>query len=387
MLERIQPITALVEEMLDQLPKSVFTSKTTTFLDLCMGGGQFVAAIERRLRKYGHSDANIAKRVYGVEDNEFLHDYAVNTYDLVGSYYVEKNYLEYEETMKFDVVIGNPPYQKSNDQSSFTNLWATFVHKAWNTSSRYVCMITPKTWANQVTKANESSMVFDLIKRHAAVVNIDECSKHFQNVGSSFTYYILDKEKNSSVSTLITTTGTTEIDWNAMDFIPNNIDETCINILRKLCSVGVFPYVTASGTVGDISEKRTKKHKFSVRYSMGTEKWSDTEHKYQNVKKLVFPNQTTKNYPIYAPSSAPANRGVFYEVSSKAEANRMLAYIKSAPIQFLIGQQRTHHGVLNTSVIKRIPEVDVSRTWTDEELYKHFKLTKKEIEYIENAVK
>ena len=44
MLERIKPLDALVVEILDQLPKEVWTSKTSTFLDPAMGGGQFVFA-------------------------------------------------------------------------------------------------------------------------------------------------------------------------------------------------------------------------------------------------------------------------------------------------------------------------------------------------------
>ena len=57
----------LVEEMLDLLPQKYFKSKTATFLDPAMGSGQFVSAIEKRLRDNGHDDENIAKRVYGFE--------------------------------------------------------------------------------------------------------------------------------------------------------------------------------------------------------------------------------------------------------------------------------------------------------------------------------
>ena len=62
-------IEVLVEEILDQIPEHVWLGDTTTFLDPAIGGGQFVVAIERRLRKYGHSSENIAKRVFGYEDN------------------------------------------------------------------------------------------------------------------------------------------------------------------------------------------------------------------------------------------------------------------------------------------------------------------------------
>ena len=59
MLSRMKfEIEALVEEMLDQLPETVWTSNSTTFFDPAIGGGQFVRAIEQRLRERGHSDVD-----------------------------------------------------------------------------------------------------------------------------------------------------------------------------------------------------------------------------------------------------------------------------------------------------------------------------------------
>ena len=292
-------------------------------------------------------------------------------------------FLKEDMEMKFDVVIGNPPYQKANDDSSFTNLWADFVHKSFSISARYVIMITPKTWGNQVTKENNSSKVFNLIKKYARDVNIDECSKYFPNIGSSFSYYLLDKQNQHKKCSIVTTSDKFETKLSDITFIPKDFNLTTMNILRKMLDREMFSYLSSSGTIGNISNVKTKHQIYSVRYSMGTEKWSDKPHAYQLKPKLIFPNQTTQNYPIYAPTSAPANRGVFYLVKNKMEALKILSYIKSKPIQFLIAQQRTHHGVLNTQVIKHIPKIDISKNWNDKKLYQYFKLTNKEIDYIE----
>ena len=88
MLERIKDIKELVNEILDSLPKSVWSSDSTTFFDPAIGGGQFVAEIERRLRSHGHSDKNIRNRVYGFEYSTALVDLAVNMNKLVGKYSV-----------------------------------------------------------------------------------------------------------------------------------------------------------------------------------------------------------------------------------------------------------------------------------------------------------
>jgi site-specific DNA-methyltransferase (adenine-specific) len=381
----------LVEEILDQLPMEVWTSSNTTFLDPAIGGGQFVRAIEQRLRAHGHSDENISRRVFGFESGllniPYAREVARAKYKrpLVGQYET-KDFLKWESDMRFDVVVGNPPYQDSSNSSSFTNIWSEFVLKSAQLSNRYVCMVTPKTWGNQVTKENSSSKVFQLIKNHATVVNIDECGKYFPSIGSSFSYYVIDLSQLVTNCQVVAQTEKFTINWQQSPFLINSLTEIGYSIIKKLREHPMLPFVTSAGTVGDVIEQFDATHPYSVRYSAGTEKWSDTPHQYQFANKLIFANQTTKNCPIHAPASAPANRGVFYLVDSDAEANLILRYFDSKIIKFYISEQRMHHGVLNTQVLRNIPKVDLTRTWTDEELYAHFNLTQDEIDYIEATV-
>ena len=50
--------------------------------------------------------------------------------------------------MKFDVIIGNPPYQESNGagQSGGTPLFDKFILNSLDISNRCVCMIFPSKW-------------------------------------------------------------------------------------------------------------------------------------------------------------------------------------------------------------------------------------------------
>ena len=104
----------LVSEILDQLSENVWLSNSTTFLDPAIGGGQFVRAIEQRLRSAGHSDANIKSRVFGFEESDLHIRFAVNKYKLVGQYVRKPHgqFFESDNTMDFDVEVGNPPYNK-----------------------------------------------------------------------------------------------------------------------------------------------------------------------------------------------------------------------------------------------------------------------------------
>ena len=125
MLGRLKfDIDELVNEMLDQLPVSVFESKSTTFFDPAMGGGQFLRGVIDRLRKYNHSDTNIASRVFGMESNQMRLVYAQKKNSVIGTLWKGGiNELE-DIDMKFDVVLGNPPYQdgsKTGGQNKIYN--------------------------------------------------------------------------------------------------------------------------------------------------------------------------------------------------------------------------------------------------------------------------
>lgn len=77
MLERVKfYLKPLVNEILDQLPPEIFTSDFTTFLDPALGGGQFLREVVSRLKAAGHSDQNIAGRIWGCEITHMRLKYA-----------------------------------------------------------------------------------------------------------------------------------------------------------------------------------------------------------------------------------------------------------------------------------------------------------------------
>lgn len=147
-------IAQLINKILDQLPAEVWTSETTTFLDPAIGGGQFVREIERRLRAAGHSDKSISGRVYGCESSRLSVQYALNKYELVGTYSVG-DFLEGDfGSMNFDVVVSNPPFSlaggKTGKKGRAKNLYPAFYEKAIQLGA-FVAMIVPNTSRQNVS--------------------------------------------------------------------------------------------------------------------------------------------------------------------------------------------------------------------------------------------
>ena len=154
LLFRMNQPKNLVREIVYQLPVYLFESDSTLFLDPAMGGGDYLRSVINRLIEFGHSVENIASRIYGIEDNIIFVNRAKmrNIENFIQMSYNEV--LEWESDMRFDVIIGNPPYQSNNGAGTLAGsskpLWFEFVKLSLNKlkDGGYLSFITPQNMFN-----------------------------------------------------------------------------------------------------------------------------------------------------------------------------------------------------------------------------------------------
>lgn len=389
MLSRIKfTIEPLVAEILDQLPASVWASKTSTFFDPAIGGGQFVRAIEQRLRSAGHSDANICSRVMGFEESNLHIRFAINKYKLVGQYakMPYNKLFELDNTMKFDVVVGNPPYQGSNDkgtkQPKSHNLWSKFAEQGINLvkDDGYVAFVTPDSWMSP------NSQILKTFKNNSLTWVSTNVSKYF-TVGSSFTAWIL--QKNQSTKT-VTIDGLT-VNLNTLNYLPRNFAKTypihdkVINSnspkLEVLCDTSCHSDYKHE----KLSDTKDAVFKYKTWHTNAQTRFSKIKSKDFNNHKIVW---TLSGYfkPFYDSGKIGTTEVCQYTlVKDQIEADNVLSYLNSKLYNFLIITGKWS-GFLNGKLICSLPRL-ANKKWTDKAIYKHFSLTQEEIDYIEANVK
>lgn len=222
----------LVREMLDKIPSDVWENPESKFLDPCMGKGTFIVEIVKRLIDiYGYSKEDAISRVYGYDTcvkyvNHLKRGGLVNVF--------HKDFLSEEINMKFDVVIGNPPYQEKVGDRKTEPIWNKFVIKSFDLvkDGGYVSLIHPTGWRSSKGKFKN---IQDLLLNNKILtlsMNDFEAGSKIFGVGTNFDFYVIQKS-NEIVKTEVIDINKqkTYINLKGMEFIPNGLFDEFLDLI------------------------------------------------------------------------------------------------------------------------------------------------------------
>ena len=381
-------IFELTKEIVSQI--NVDWSRTDLkFLDPCCGRGTFLLAILEKLLENGHSEKSAMKMIYGVDINPIQTGIAKKALFLATGWapniYCEDS-LTREWPMKFDVIVGNPPYQGSNDkgtnQPKSHNLWSKFVTKAITLAKMdgYVAFVTPDSWMSP------NSNILDSFKKNSMLWINTDVSKYF-SVGSSFTAWVL--QKNQDIKNVQIDGVTVNLD--NLNYLPRDFSNT-YSIHDKVVNSSflkldiLFDSTCHSDHKNKkVSKERSEAFPYEIYHTNAQMRYSSVKSRHFDDKKIIW---TLSGYfkPFYNEGNLGTTEVCQYVlVSSKQEADEILSFLNSKLYRTIITTGKWS-GFLNGNVIKGLPKLQ-NKIWTDSELYKLFNLTEEEINYIESNVK
>jgi hypothetical protein len=345
MLERIKPIKGLVSEILDNLPNSVWTSTSTTFFDPAIGGGQFVSEIENRLRAAGHRDENIRKRVFGFEYTTALVDLAVNMNKLVGQYVKKpyQNYFEMRSTMKFDVIVGNPPYQKPKSDNRMgsrgaSELWADFVTQNLELlkDDGHMAYIHPNSWRKPEDRNGFWKLLTQTNQMERLVMSSGQKEQDWFGIGVRVDYYIIQKTKKYKNTVVVDHENATHtLDLANFDWLSNY----AIPEIAQLLGTGTnVLYNTFYHTQKDHSDTPTKTFKYPVVHTINKEglgiryfdRLQDNDTTHFGIPKVLL-NQNEVQYPYndYKGEYGMSQLTFGIPIKSKKQGDEIIKFLNS----------------------------------------------------------
>ena len=334
--------------------------------------------------------------------------------------------LKKGQEMKFDVIIGNPPYHLSDGgaASSAMPLYHKFVQQAKKLNPQYLTMIIPSRWfsGGRGLDGFRKEMLHD--KRIKEIHDFPNASDCFYgvNISGGVCYFLWEKDFNGK--TKVFTHSGNEIISKSERFLLEKDAETfirhdeVISILHKvqlLKEKSFSDIISAHDTFGfDVrvegSYKRVKLQykkeafKDAIKfYYKGWRKEGLGYVKEDNIRKNV---EMINGYKVLIPriwgigdmsrdwmrpllvepkSCCTETYLVIGSFASKKKAENVIAYTQTKFFHLLVSLIKiTQSG--SKKVYSFVPMQDFNEVWTDEKLYKKYGLTKDEIAFIESMV-
>lgn len=469
----------IANEMLDMLPQELFENPNTTFLDPCTKSGVFLREIAKRLlvglekqipdlqQRINHI---FTKQLYGIAITKltsllsrrsvYCSKTANGKYSIATTFNAENGNIKFDKikhifenhkckfcgvsdsvetytrddsmethayefihtenpqelfNMKFDVIIGNPPYQLDDGgaQASATPLYDKFVLQAKKLNPRYLTMIIPSRWfaggkgldcfRDEMLHDDRFRVIHDFISSADCFsgVEIKGGVCYFlwdrDNHGLCDVYTHKDDQISHSKRKLLEENNDTFIRYNQAISILKKVtklnEQSFSNLISSRKPFGLATNFSDFNKIGDNSFIKIYANK-SIGY-LDKNFIIPKGNEYINSYKLFIPKaigsgnisddyiKPILGYPNTICTETYIMAGPF---SNEQECKNVISYINTKFFHFLMGLKKVTQDA-TSKVYQFIPIQDFSKSWTDKELYEKYKLSKEEIEFIESMVR
>lgn len=319
--------------------------------------------------------------------------------------------------MKFDVIVGNPPYQLGDGgaQQSAVPLYHKFIQQAKRLNPRYLTMIVPARWyaGGRGLDDFRKEMLDDARIRELHDFPETDDVFHGLNVRGGICYFLWDRDYSGECKVVSHRNGQTNESTRPLDendagiFIRYNEG---IDIIRKVTAFhepSFAEFVSASKPFGlrgffkEYVARPTGSSNIKL-YRFGDNGYVSRDQVLKNKQwidewKVIIPEASpgADDYPhlvlslpiVSEPGSICTETYlVIGPFDSRETCENVASYIKTKFFRFLVLMiKNTQH--TTQKVYRFVPVQDFSKSWTDEELYEKYGVTEHERQFIDSLVK
>lgn len=317
--------------------------------------------------------------------------------------------------MKFDVIIGNPPYQLNDGGNgvSASPIYHHFVRQAKKLNPRYLCMIIPARWysGGKGLDSFRDEMLSDShITRIVDYTNSADCFPGV-DVAGGICYFLRERDhtgmcrftniSNGAETTVLKSLNEfpTLIRYPVAESIVHKVqakhekklsewvssrkpfglattvrpEKSGTLLLRNKDGIGPYPLSKVSVNLDSIEKWKVMISRLSAEHAGQPGK--DGKFKILSTTEILPPNTIcTETYLI---------AGSFV---NEQDAKNYYDYLRGKFARFLVAQIAMTQQITKFT-FSFVPIQDFSKPWTDEELYKKYNLTDEETAFIESLIR
>jgi hypothetical protein len=249
-------------------------------------------------------------------------------------------------TSKFDVVMGNPPYNTSRlTRGQTSTLWDTFLGKYLSRLSPrgYIAFITPQHW-----RKPDHKLYIEMAKNrqlnYLRILSEQTTKREFGGVGSRVDVYLIENKPSYADSYVIDEDGVLNVlNTNVTPFIPNRLISKITSILTtKDTGIKIIHDSSMYGhTKPKVTNVKDEKYKYPIVKSI-TQKgiellYSDKDKGHFGVPKVIL-TESRHQYPIndYEGKYGMSDGAFGIPITSKEQGDAIVAAINSDEFKEII---------------------------------------------------
>ncbi len=383
-----------IEYMISKIPDELWDRPNLKILDPCSGNGNFFIPILYKLREK-YTDTEIFEKLYFNDTNDIRIDNIKQIFDNNKNNLniTQKDFLEYDDEEIYDLNVANPPFAKllpnGKRASKNHNMIKEFIIKSLKVVKEggYLLYITPDNW---MSKADRNHLIKDLTKYQIIHLNIHKSKDYFPKIGSSFTWYIIQKKpfyKDIEI----------EGRWRGINYISNVSSRVRSFIPQYYNSIidSISQKTLENDTLVKFKVETTSDlHKYTKRHLISTV--NDKEHPYKLIhtpKQTVYASRphkwqdcwkvfisTTDAYGTFIDNCGMTQSVAFIRCESKEMAETYKKILDHEFYQFMNDICRWGN-FNNIRILQSFPiPTDTKNIWNN------FNLTEEEIQFIKDNV-
>jgi len=340
--------------------------------------------------------------------------------------HLSKRFFKGDESVKFDVIVGNPPYQLSTDNKKTDKtktqaipIYQLFAKQAFSLNPRYVTMITPSKWFAGGMSSLESYRDYmtscSKIRLLVDYPNAKDCFPS-NSVGGGVSYFLWDREYDGPCEFVNVSGDKRDVQSRMLNEFPTLIRfNNATSILRKIKARGeptvdlITSPLSPFGFPTDYRGDAIQSERNEVRlYSSGgptyiskesVVKRTDLLYSYKvmvskmGAEHALEPDSDgkfriiTSSMKVLEPGDACTHSYFLVgQFDSRAEADSLLSYLRTKFARFLILLAVTATN-LTRNVFIYLPQQELNTQYTDKMLYSKYELSQDEIDFIEGLMK